>query len=300
MFRLKVILIEYNQKFYFIKYEHHGVGMNIITVRFCFLILICILSACSQSEPIQDTEKKLKSIISNDGQFEAYIQKVDIQQGKIVYPSLYQIYVSKIGEEARYYVEGYGWNKLPILRWSKSNVLNINYSTGTITRFCDSFNNHNGVINLSYTPEKNITDSQEEKIYPELNYNESINDKITDIFAAMLHYLITRNTILSRVSSPDLKRDAVLVRSDAGGAGESYLLYVVAHNSNKFVNTNMIGYQFYKNLPKINWVDAANVEIHYTDGSVYDFQDSVWEKQRATGTQLRKVRLHLFHDELTS
>lgn len=107
-----------------------------------------------------------------------------------------------------------------------------------------------------------------------------------------------KNEELLRVSSPDKKQDVVLLHADSGGAGEQYLLYIVAHNSTRFTEPDMIAYQFYDKLPTITWKDKSNIEIHYSTGNIYDFQDSVWEKNRASGTQIRTVRLHLFHGNL--
>jgi hypothetical protein len=278
-----------------IKLSHRETWLTLI-------LLIILLSACSRPAPIQHIEKKVKTAQSVNGEFQAIIEKSDIQQGKVIFPSVYRIYIVKKGEEQQhFYVVAYGWKKLPTLTWTSQNNLNISYFSGTIVHFNDSFYQQSGRINLRFVPEQNTTSElNEEKILPNLHYDVSFSDqikgKIEDMMGDMLHAVITKNKELLRSPSPDKKHDAVLVHSDSGGAGERYLLYIVPHRSNRFPDPNMIAYQFYDKLPTIIWKDSSNVEIHYTDGTIYDFQDSVWEIKQAN--QIRKVRLHLFYDNL--
>lgn len=264
-----------------------------------FLISIILLSACSAPAPITHVEKIIKSVPSVNKEFTAIIEESDVEQGTAIFPPLYTIYITKKSDDERHPMASiYGCKELPTLTWTNSHILNITYGSGSFVHYSDSlFKNTDDRIrtNLRYIAAKDSNSvSNKEKILPELVYDESIGDKIENALGDLLHFIITKNTELLRIPSPDKQQDAVLVKSDSGGAGERYFLYITSHNSKHFTEPNMEAYELNDKLPTITWDGPAQINIHYSEGWIGDFNDSVWDKNH--DTQTRKVRLNLFRD----
>ncbi len=262
-------------------------------------ISIILLSACGTPAPINHAEKTIKSLSSANNEFTAIIEESDVRQGATILPPIYTIYITKKGDGERHPMSAiYGCKELPTLTWANSHILDIAYSSGSFIHYSDSlFKDTDDRIrtNLRYiTAKDSNSESTQEKILPELAYDESIGDRIEYAIGDLLHFLITKNTVLLRIPSPDKQQDAVLVKSDSGGAGERYFLYVTSHNSEHFTDPNMTAYELDEKLPIITWDNPTQINIHYSEGWISDFNDSVWDKNH--DTQTRKARLNLFRD----